>query len=130
MPRLNLDPDVKTQLDTWVNEPGGLRDDLLNTEFINRLSNLTNRVDLGGQSLLEDTQAQVDCFTFMILNDGLIINRNQIFESWRRMIRGILDSYTRTEGGTVSYGVNYPASRPLTTLETKISEALTGILNL
>lgn len=130
MPRLTLDPEVRAQLDTWLNEPGGLRENLLNLEFLNNVNRLVNRVDLGDQSIVVDNQSQVDCFTFMLNNDGQNISRIQVLDSWRNMIRGILDSYIRTEGGTTSYGVAYPTSRALTALEEKIRTALTGILNL
>ena len=120
-------PEVKAQLDTWVNESGGLRDEMVDPLFLNDAANQVVRTSLGGLSLIVEQQSELDCFNYLILNDGHF-QKVAIKADWVRMLKGLVDSYVVAQGGLTSYGVTFPGYRSLTPLETSIKTQFQAVI--
>ena len=122
-------PEVKAQLNTWVNEVGGLKDEMVDPLFLKDAANQVVRTSLGGLSLIVEQQSELDCFSYLILNDGHF-QKVAIRADWVRMLRGLVDSYIVAEGGLTSYGVTFPGYRSLTPLEASVKAQFQAVITL
>ena len=75
---LILPENVKIQLETWLNEEGGLNDWLANEEILNDSRNNIKKPNWGNLTNNEDVLYQKEFYDFLLANDGKSIDGSQL----------------------------------------------------